>query len=132
MSLMIIAAGVVAVIAAVLALIWTMQRRLMYFPTAGVPVPRPDGHGHPLRPPLLQGPQGECQSGLRRAERRGHAGGGPHLARHPGRSAAVNFPLILRTLRSDSPSFRPLWLDPSSGVAQMQSREDGPIACRPQ
>ena len=36
---MIIAAGYVAVIAAVLALIWTMQRRLMYFPTGGVPTP---------------------------------------------------------------------------------------------
>ena len=36
---MIIAAGYVAVIAAVLALIWTMQRRLMYFPTADVPTP---------------------------------------------------------------------------------------------
>jgi hypothetical protein len=36
---MILAAGSVAVIAAVLALIWTMQRRLMYFPTGGVPTP---------------------------------------------------------------------------------------------
>ena len=36
---MIIAAGYVAVIAAVLALMWTMQRRLMYFPTGGVPTP---------------------------------------------------------------------------------------------
>jgi fermentation-respiration switch protein FrsA (DUF1100 family) len=36
---MIIAAGYVAVIAAVLTLIWTMQRRLIYFPTAGVPTP---------------------------------------------------------------------------------------------
>ncbi len=36
---MIIAAGSVAVVAAVLALIWTMQRRLMYFPTSGVPTP---------------------------------------------------------------------------------------------
>ena len=36
---MIIATGCVAVIAAVLMLIWTMQRRLMYFPTVGVPAP---------------------------------------------------------------------------------------------
>ena len=36
---MILAAGSVAVIAAVLALIWAMQRRLMYFPTGGVPTP---------------------------------------------------------------------------------------------
>ena len=36
---MITAAGSVAVVAAVLALIWTMQRRLMYFPTHGVPAP---------------------------------------------------------------------------------------------
>jgi hypothetical protein len=36
---MVIAAEFVAVIAAVLALIWTMQRRLMYFPTGGVPTP---------------------------------------------------------------------------------------------
>jgi fermentation-respiration switch protein FrsA (DUF1100 family) len=36
---MIIAAGYVAVIAAVLALIWAMQRRLMYFPTGDVPAP---------------------------------------------------------------------------------------------
>jgi fermentation-respiration switch protein FrsA (DUF1100 family) len=34
---MIVAAGAVAVVAAVLALIWMMQRRLMYFPMAGVP-----------------------------------------------------------------------------------------------
>jgi fermentation-respiration switch protein FrsA (DUF1100 family) len=36
---MISAAASVAVIAAVLALIWTMQRRLIYFPTGGVPTP---------------------------------------------------------------------------------------------
>ena len=36
---MIIVAGYFAVIAAVLALIWTMQRRLMYFPTGGLPTP---------------------------------------------------------------------------------------------
>ena len=37
---MIIAAGyVVVIVAAVLALIWTMQRRFMYFPAAGVPTP---------------------------------------------------------------------------------------------
>jgi len=36
---MITAAGYVAVIAAALALIWTMQRRLMYFPTGSVPTP---------------------------------------------------------------------------------------------
>jgi fermentation-respiration switch protein FrsA (DUF1100 family) len=36
---MIIAAGCVAVIAAIIALIWTLQRRLMYFPTDGVPTP---------------------------------------------------------------------------------------------
>ena len=36
---MIIATGYVAVIAAVLTLIWTMQRRLMYFPTRGLPTP---------------------------------------------------------------------------------------------
>ena len=35
--LLIIAAGSVAVVAAVLTLIWTMQRRLMYFPTGDVP-----------------------------------------------------------------------------------------------
>ena len=34
-----IAAVSVAVIAAVLALIWTLQRRFMYFPTNGVPTP---------------------------------------------------------------------------------------------
>jgi uncharacterized protein len=33
------AAGCVASIAAVLALIWALQRRLMYFPTSGVPTP---------------------------------------------------------------------------------------------
>ena len=33
------ATGCVAFIAALLALIWTMQRRLMYFPTSGVPTP---------------------------------------------------------------------------------------------
>jgi hypothetical protein len=37
--LLIIAAGSVAVVAAVLTLIWTMQRRLMYFPIADVPTP---------------------------------------------------------------------------------------------
>jgi fermentation-respiration switch protein FrsA (DUF1100 family) len=36
---MIIAAGSVAVVAAVLTLIWTMQRRLMYFPISEVPTP---------------------------------------------------------------------------------------------
>ena len=36
---MIAATAFVAVIGAVLALIWTMQRRLMYFPTGGVPTP---------------------------------------------------------------------------------------------
>jgi len=37
---MIIAAGCfVVIVAAVLALIWTMQRRFMYFPTGGVPTP---------------------------------------------------------------------------------------------
>ena len=36
---MVTAAGYVAVVAAVLALIWTIQRRLMYFPTKGVPTP---------------------------------------------------------------------------------------------
>jgi fermentation-respiration switch protein FrsA (DUF1100 family) len=40
---MIIAAGCVAFIAVVLALIWTMQRRLMYFPTSGVPTPNEMG-----------------------------------------------------------------------------------------
>lgn len=33
------AAGSLAVIAAVLAIIWTLQRRLMYFPTGNVPMP---------------------------------------------------------------------------------------------
>ena len=33
------ATGCVAFIAALLALIWTMQRRLMYFPTSGVSTP---------------------------------------------------------------------------------------------
>ena len=37
--LVILAAGFVAVMAAFLALIWTMQRRLMYFPSADVPAP---------------------------------------------------------------------------------------------
>lgn len=36
---MIIAAGSVAIIAAILALIWRMQRRFLYFPTGGVPTP---------------------------------------------------------------------------------------------
>jgi uncharacterized protein len=36
---MITAAWFAAVIAAILALIWTTQRRLMYFPTSGVPAP---------------------------------------------------------------------------------------------
>lgn len=36
---MILAAVSIAVIAAGLALIWTLQRRLMYFPTGGVPTP---------------------------------------------------------------------------------------------
>ena len=36
---MITASGYVALIAAVLTLIWTMQRRLMYFPTSEVPAP---------------------------------------------------------------------------------------------
>ena len=36
---MIVTAGYVVVIAAVLALIWTMQRRFIYFPTSGVPTP---------------------------------------------------------------------------------------------
>src|SRR5687768_18020519 len=34
---MIVAAGLIAIIVSVLALIWTMQRRLMYFPTAAEP-----------------------------------------------------------------------------------------------
>src|SRR5262245_26254824 len=37
---MIVMAGCLAVIAAVLALIWTMQRRLIYFPASGVAAPR--------------------------------------------------------------------------------------------
>ena len=37
--LMIIAAGSVAVVATVLTLIWTMQRRLVYFPSGDVPTP---------------------------------------------------------------------------------------------
>jgi fermentation-respiration switch protein FrsA (DUF1100 family) len=36
---MIIAAGSVAIVAAILTLIWTMQRRLMYFPAGWVPAP---------------------------------------------------------------------------------------------
>jgi len=36
---MVILAEYVAVIAAILALIWTMQRRLMYFPAGGLPTP---------------------------------------------------------------------------------------------
>jgi fermentation-respiration switch protein FrsA (DUF1100 family) len=36
---MIVTAGYVAVVAAVLALIWTMQRWFMYFPDSGVPAP---------------------------------------------------------------------------------------------
>ena len=34
-----IVAGFIAVVAAVLALMWTLQRRLIYFPTTGVPAP---------------------------------------------------------------------------------------------
>ena len=34
---MIVAAGLIAIVASVLALVWTMQRRLMYFPTAAEP-----------------------------------------------------------------------------------------------
>ena len=41
--LVILAAGFVAVMAAFLAFIWTMQRRLMYFPSADVPAPRAIG-----------------------------------------------------------------------------------------
>jgi uncharacterized protein len=37
--LMIIAAGYVVVIAAILAVIWTLQRRFIYFPTGDVPTP---------------------------------------------------------------------------------------------
>jgi len=40
---MIITAGCVVVIAVVLALIWTMQRRLIYFPSSGVPTPNEIG-----------------------------------------------------------------------------------------
>jgi fermentation-respiration switch protein FrsA (DUF1100 family) len=40
---LIITAAYVAVVAAVLTLIWTMQRRLMYFPTGDVPTPREIG-----------------------------------------------------------------------------------------
>ena len=40
---LIITAGCVVVIAAVLALIWTMQRRLIYFPSGGVPTPNEIG-----------------------------------------------------------------------------------------
>ena len=36
---MIVTAGIVAVVAAVLAFIWAMQRRFMYFPTSDVPAP---------------------------------------------------------------------------------------------
>src|SRR6476660_1740169 len=36
---LIIAAGSVAIVAAFLTLIWALQRRLMYFPTADVPTP---------------------------------------------------------------------------------------------
>ena len=36
---LILTTGSLAVIAAVLAVIWTMQRRLMYFPMGGVPAP---------------------------------------------------------------------------------------------
>lgn len=36
---MIVATGCVVVVSALLALIWTMQRRLVYFPTSGVPTP---------------------------------------------------------------------------------------------
>src|SRR5712692_7753843 len=36
---MIIAAGLITIIAAVLALVWATQRRLMYFPTRDVPTP---------------------------------------------------------------------------------------------
>ena len=37
--LLIIAAGSIAGVAALLTLIWTMQRRLMYFPIGDVPMP---------------------------------------------------------------------------------------------
>ena len=43
---LIIATGSVAVIVAVLALIWTWQRRLMYFPSGGVPTPAESGLTH--------------------------------------------------------------------------------------
>ena len=43
---MIIAAGSVVVITAVLAVIWTMQRRFMYFPTGDVPTPGEIGLTH--------------------------------------------------------------------------------------
>lgn len=36
---MIVTTGCVVVVAALLALIWTLQRRLVYFPTSGVPTP---------------------------------------------------------------------------------------------
>jgi len=43
---MIIAAGSIVVIAAVLVVIWTMQRRFMYFPTGDVPTPGEIGLTH--------------------------------------------------------------------------------------
>ena len=43
---MIIAAGYVVVIAVALAVIWTMQRRFMYFPTGDVPTPGEIGLTH--------------------------------------------------------------------------------------
>src|SRR5687768_6825327 len=58
---MIFAAALIAVIASVLALIWTMQRRLMYFPTTGVP--RPGDIGTGIEPVTFETPDGLRLSG---------------------------------------------------------------------
>jgi hypothetical protein len=42
-SMLMVAAACGAFIAVFLALIWTMQRRLIYFPSSGVPTPAESG-----------------------------------------------------------------------------------------
>jgi putative transposase len=74
---------------------------------ADVPVSRRDRHRDPVRPDLLQGPEGEPQSRLCRTERRRHAGGRADLARH---LHAVRFGLLRRRdvpTRTDRESVRP-------------------------
>src|SRR5207245_5858299 len=56
-------------------------------------VSRSDDHGDPLRAGLFQGAEGQSQPGVRRPERRRHAGRRAHLARH---LHAVRFGLLRR------------------------------------